>query len=177
VTEPQKHIAILIENQYQDLEFWYPYYRLQEAGAQVLIVGPEVQEYKSRFGYPAQAERAARDVRADDFDGIIIPGGFAPDLMRRDPDMVSLVSELFYQDKIVAAICHAGWLLSEAGILEGKTVTSFFSIRTDMENAGARWIDNVVVRDGNLITARIPSDLPAFCRELVSALGMNAVHA
>lgn len=167
-----KRIAVLIENHYQDLEFWYPYYRLQEAGAQVLVIGPEAKEYISRHGYPAHAERAAKDVNADDFDAVVIPGGFAPDLMRRDPHMVSLVAELFAQGKVVAAICHAGWMLSSADVVRDRKVTSFFSIRTDLENAGATWVDQVVVRDDNLITSRIPSDLPAFCRELVAALAL-----
>ena len=101
---------------------------------------------------------------------MVIPGGFAPDHMRRDPHMVALVAEVFAQGKVIAAICHAGWMLCEADIVRDRTVASFFSIRTDLENAGANWVDQVVARDGNLITARIPSDLPAFCRELVSAL-------
>lgn len=166
----EKRVAVLIEDHYQDLEFWYPYYRLQEAGAQVVTVGPEVKAYHSKNGYPAQAERAAKDVSSNDFDAVVIPGGFAPDHMRRDPHMVSLVAEVFAQDKVVAAICHAGWMLCEADIVRGRKVTSFFSIRRDLENAGASWVDQVVARDGNLITSRIPSDLPAFCRELVSAL-------
>lgn len=165
-----KHVAVLIENHYQELEFWYPYYRLQEAGAGVLIVGPEAREYKSKLGYPVQAERAAKDVRAADFDAVVIPGGYAPDMMRRHQAMVALVRDVFAQGKVVAAICHAGWMLCSADVLEGKKVTSFFSIQDDMKNAGAKWVDQVVVRDGNLITSRVPSDLPAFCRELVHAL-------
>ncbi len=166
----QKHVAILLENNYQEMEFWYPYYRLQEAGAKVLTVGPEAKEYTSRYGYPAQAERAAKDVSVTDFEGVVIPGGFAPDHMRRSPSMVSLVRSLYERGKIVAAISHAGSMLCSANALKGKKATSFFSIRADMENAGATWVDQVVVRDGNLITSRIPSDLPAFCRELVHAL-------
>ena len=166
----QKHVAILLEDHYQEMEFWYPYYRLQEAGAKIMTVGPEAREYTSRYGYPAQAERAAKVVSVTDFDGVVIPGGFAPDYMRRSPEMVSLVRKLFERGKVVAAICHAGSMLCSADVLQGKKATSFFSIRADMENAGAKWVDQVVVRDGNLITSRIPSDLPAFCRELVYAL-------
>lgn len=166
----EKRVAILIENLYQEMEFWCPYYRLQEAGTQVVIIGPETREYKSKLGYPVQAERAAKDVKADDFDAVVIPGGYAPDMMRRSQAMVDLVRDVFSQGKIVAAICHAGWMLCSADIIKGKRVTSFFSIQDDMKNAGAEWIDQVVVRDGNLITSRIPSDLPAFCRELVHAL-------
>lgn len=166
----QKNVAILLEDNYQEMEFWYPYYRLQEAGAKVLTVGAEAKEYTSHYGYPAQAERAAKDVSVTDFEGVVIPGGFAPDHMRRSPAMVSLVRSLYERGKIVAAISHAGSMLCSANALQGKKVTSFFSIRADMENAGAAWVDQVVVRDGNLITSRIPSDLPAFCRELVLAL-------
>lgn len=162
--------AVLVENIYEDQELWYPVRRLQEAGAEVVLVGPKAGEtYKSKYGYPAKADRAAEDVSADDFDGVIIPGGYAPDHMRRHKAMVNLVREAVEGDKIVAAICHAGWMLASADVLKGRRVTSFFAIRDDMTNAGADWVDEEVVRDKNLITSRTPDDLPAFMRTVLEA--------
>jgi len=165
-----KRIALLVAELYQELEFWYPYYRLREEGAEVVPVGPEVKVYKSKLGYPAEAKLAAEDAEAAEFDGVVIPGGYAPDLMRRDPAMVRLVREAHAQGKVVAAICHAGWMLASAGILQGRRVTSVSSIKDDLKNAGAEWVDREVVRDANLITSRFPDDLPAFCRAISEAL-------
>ncbi|MGQ9477092.1 MAG: type 1 glutamine amidotransferase domain-containing protein [Candidatus Bipolaricaulia bacterium] len=165
-----KRIALLVADLYQELELWYPYYRLLEEGAEVVLIGPEAGTYKSKLGYPVEAKLAAKDVKAEDFDAIIIPGGYAPDLMRRSQEMVRLVREAHAQGKVVAAICHGGWLLASAEIVGGKRVTSFSSIKDDLVHAGAEWLDREVVRDGNLITSRFPADLPAFCRELISAL-------
>lgn len=164
-----KRIALLVADLYQELEFWYPYYRLGEEGAVVVTVGPEQGIVKSKLGYPAEASLAADQAKAEDFDAIVIPGGYAPDLMRRSPAMVQLVREAFDQDKVVAAICHAGWMLVSAGVVKGKRVTGFFSIKDDLKNAGAEWVDQEVVRDGNLITSRTPDDLPAFCRAIIEA--------
>jgi protease I len=126
-------------------------------------VGPEEGKvYTSKHGYPARADRAAKDVSEAEFDGVIIPGGYAPDHMRRHPEMVKLVADAAANGKIVAAICHAGWMLCSAKVLHGKRVTSFFSIKDDMIHAGAEWVDEPVVRDGNLITSRNPNDLPMF---------------
>jgi protease I len=113
------------------------------------------------------AEKAARDVSVDDFDALVIPGGYSPDHLRMDSDVVELVREFFQQDKPIAAVCHAGWMLAEAGILDGRTVTSWPSIKTDLINAGANWVDREVVEDGNLITSRKPDDLPAFSEALL----------
>jgi protease I len=165
-----RKVAVLAADFYEDLELWYPLIRLREEGADVTVVGPAAQEYKSKHGYPVKAHRGAKDVRAADFDGVVIPGGYAPDYMRRSPEMVSLVREMFKAGKPVAAICHAGWMLASAGVLEGRTVTSWFSIKDDMINAGAEWTDREVVVDGNLITSRMPDDLPAFMREVISRL-------
>ena len=167
-----KKIAVLVADLYQELEFWYPYYRLKEAGCEVVAVGSEAgKAYKSKNGYPARADRAASDVRAEEFDAVVIPGGYAPDLMRRDEHMVRFVREMHERGRVVAAICHAGWVLVSADVLRGKRATSFFSIRDDVRNAGAEWVDEPVVRDGNLITSRFPDDLPAFCRAILEALG------
>ncbi|MBI4562101.1 MAG: type 1 glutamine amidotransferase [Candidatus Rokubacteria bacterium] len=153
------------------MELWVPYYRMKEEGAEVKVVGTGgAKSYASKHGYPVSVDAQAEAVDAVEFDAVIIPGGYAPDLMRRSEPMVRLVREAFQHGRLVAAICHAGWMLVSAGILKGKRATSFFSIKDDMLNAGATWVDEEVVVDGNLITSRKPDDLPAFCREIVKAL-------
>jgi protease I len=167
-----KRIAILSENLYQEMELWVPYYRLKEEGAEVKVVGAGgARSYASKHGYPVSVDVQAEAVSAVEFDAVIVPGGYAPDMMRRHESMVRLVREAYQQGKVVAAICHAGWMLVSAGILKGRTVTSFFSIKDDMINAGGKWVDQDVVVDGHLITSRKPDDLPAFCREIAKALG------
>jgi protease I len=166
-----KRVAVLAENNYQDLELWYPLLRMREERAEVKVIGTgSANVYTSKHGYEVGVDASADEVSAADFDAIIIPGGYAPDLMRRYPAMVNLIREAFQKGKIVAAICHAGWLPASAGIIKGRKMTSFFSVKDDMINAGADWVDEEVVRDGNLITSRMPSDLPAFCREIIKAL-------
>jgi protease I len=166
-----KRIAILAENLYQEMELWVPYYRLKEEGAEVRVVGAGgAQSYTSKHGYPVTVDVQAEAVSAVEFDAVVVPGGYAPDMMRRHASMVKLVREAAQQGKVVAAICHAGWMLASAGVVKGKKVTSFFSIKDDMVNAGGQWVDTEVVVDGNLITSRKPDDLPAFCREIIRAL-------
>ena len=166
-----KRIAVLTEDNYDDQEFMYVNLRMREAGATVTVVAPKAgQEYKSKHGFPARSDRAAAEVQAADFDAVIVPGGYAPDRMRRDPAMVRLVREAVEGDKIVGAICHAGWILVTAGILKGRTVTAFFSLEPEIRYAGAEYVDREVVRDGNLITSRGPADLGAFCRTIIAAL-------
>jgi protease I len=166
-----KKIVVLIENNYQDLEFWVPYYRLKEEGAEVTVVGSgSSRTYTSKYGYPVEVEKEAKEIDVSKYDGVVIPGGYAPDLMRRYPDMVRIVREAHQKGKVIAAICHAGWMLVSAGILKGKKATGFFAIKDDLVNAGAQYMDEEVVRDGNLITSRKPDDLPAFCRETIEAL-------
>jgi protease I len=166
-----KKIVLLAENFYQELELWVPYYRLKEEGAEVTVVGTgSSRTYTSKHGYPVDVNKEAREIDISAYDGVVIPGGYAPDLMRRYPEMVKIVREAHHQGKMVAAICHAGWVLVSAGILKGKRVTGFFAIKDDLMNAGATYVDAEVVRDGNLITSRKPDDLPAFCREMVDAL-------
>lgn len=165
-----KHFAVLVEDQYEDQELWYPLLRLREAGAAVTVVGPESgKTYASKHGYPANSDKAASEVSGDDFDGVIIPGGYAPDRMRRHESMVALVRDAHQLGGIVAAICHAGWMLCSAGLLKGKEVTSFSAIKDDMTNAGANWVDREVVQDGNLITSRTPDDLPVFLRTIIAS--------
>ncbi len=167
-----QRIAILVENLYQEVELWYPYYRLREAGAEVVLVGPKADvTYTSKHGYPARSARAASEVTPDEFDAVVIPGGYAPDHMRRDRAMVALVRDSYARGRVVAAICHAGWMLISAGIAtRGVRLTGFHSIKDDLVAAGADYVDEPVVRDGALITSRQPDDLPAFCREIIAAL-------
>ena len=166
-----KRIAILAEDQYEDMELWVPYYRMKEEGADVKVVGAGgTRSYASKHEYPVSVDVQADAVTAEEFDALIVPGGYAPDRMRRHDAMVKLVRNAAQQGKVVAAICHAGWMLASAGVVKGKQVTSFFSIKDDMVNAGGQWSDREVVVDGNLITSRKPDDLPAFCREIVRAL-------
>ena len=165
-----KRIAILVEDLYQDQEVWYPYYRLLEEGVEVLVVGTNKKEYKSKHGYPVTAHVTADKVSAKQFDGLIIPGGYAPDILRRYPDVIKLVRDMHEQGKVIGAICHAGWVLCSADIVRGKTVTCFVAIKDDLVHAGAKYVDRDVVRDGNLITSRKPDDLPAFMRTFIAAL-------
>jgi protease I len=166
-----KKVAIPVESLFNTFEFWYPYYRLKEAGAQVVVVGSgSAATYTGKPGTEVKVDVNIDQVSADDFDGIVIPGGYAPDMMRRYPKMVQLVKDLFEANKLVAAICHAGWMLASAKILKGKTVTSFFAIKDDLVHAGANWVDQEVVVDGNLVTSRMPDDLPAFMRAVIDGL-------
>jgi protease I len=166
-----KKVFILVETIYNDLEFWYPYYRLKEAGAEVIVVGPMGgMVYNGKAGLPVKADAGMADVSAADCDGLIIPGGYAPDHMRRHPQMVQLVRECAESGKVVAAICHAGWMLASANILQGRTVTSFFAIKDDLVHAGAKYVDQEVVIDANIITSRTPDDLPSFLKAIIAAL-------
>ena len=166
-----KRVGILIEDFYQELELWYPLLRLREAGAETFTIGMEAgQVYKSKLGYPAKADYGIGDVAARDLAALVIPGGYAPDHMRRHPTYVNMVREMNVLGKPIAAICHAGWMLCSAGILKNRRATCFFSIKDDLINAGAHYVDEPVVVDGNLITSRVPDDLPAFCRELLKKL-------
>ena len=167
-------VAILIEEQYQDLEVWYPLLRLKEEGFEVVTVEPNGRkEYKGKFGYPITVDRSINEVSARDFDGVVIPGGWAPDKLRLSKKVLQFVKELFDAGKVVASICHGGWVLASAGICKGKTLTSYIAIKDDLVNAGAKFVDQEVVRDGNLITSRMPSDLPAFCREIIHQLSQR----
>lgn len=166
-----KKVAILVEEIFNDLEFWYPYYRLKEAGAEVVVVGSgSAQVFTGKSGSQAEPDTSAEKISAEDFDGVIIPGGYAPDHMRRYPAMVKMVRDSFEAGKVVAAICHGGWMLASAKILKGRIVTSFFSIKDDLVHAGATFVDKKVVVDGKLITSRKPGDLPAFMKAVIQAL-------
>ena len=166
-----KRIAVLVEQKYEELELWYPVLRLREAGATPLIVGPEAgKTYPSKLGYPARSDVAAADVSAADFAGIVIPGGFCPDYIRRSEAMLKLVRDAHERRLPLAAICHGPWVLCSTPALKGKRATCFFAIKDDVINAGGQYVDAEVIRDGNLITSRKPDDLPAFTLTLMQAL-------
>ncbi len=166
-----KKVAILAEEMYNEFELVYPYYRLLEAGAETLIIGSGTADtYNSKVGLPVKVDAAVANVKAADFDGVVIPGGFAPDFMRRSQGMVDFVRDIHDNGGVVAAICHGGWMLASAEICQGHTLTSFFAIKADMVHAGATWVDEQCVVDGKLITSRTPADLPAFMRAVVAAL-------
>lgn len=166
-----KHIAILVEESYQELEVWYPFYRLREAGVKVTLLGTGSREtYPSKVGYPCKVDAAIQTVKADMFDGVVVPGGWAPDFLRRYPEVNQFVADIDKAGKVVASICHGGWVLCSADILKGRKATSFFAIKDDMVHAGADWSDAEVVVDANLITSRKPDDLPAFMRAMLKAL-------
>lgn len=161
-------VAVLVEDNYQVLEVWYPYLRLREDGIETLLVGTgRKREYKSKEGYHAVEQLPIEKARVADFSGVVIPGGYAPDILRRYKEVNNFVREMYKKNKLVAAICHGGWVLVSAGIVKGKKVTGFYAIKDDLVNAGGKFIDKEVVVDGNLITSRKPFDLPAFCREIL----------
>ena len=166
-----RRVAILVEEQYQEMEVWYPLYRLREAGVRVWTVGTGGKTtFPSKLGYPCTVDKGIDQVRAADLDGVVIPGGWAPDFLRRYPAVIQLVADLDKAGKVVAAICHGGWVLCSARILQGRKATSFMAIQDDLINAGARWVDEETVVDRNLITARKPDDLPAFMKAVLAAL-------
>ena len=166
-----KRIAILVDNIYQEMEVWYPYFRFQEAGAEVVAVGAKAGEtYASKLGYPIKSQTSFDEVRAADFDGVVVPGGYAPDLIRRHTAANQFVHEMDRQGKLVAAICHGGWVLCSADMLKGRRATCFFAIKDDVIHAGAKYEDAEVVIDANLVTSRKPEDLPAFCRAAIGVL-------
>jgi protease I len=159
-----KRIAILVDNIYQEMEVWYPLYRFREAGAEVVTIGAKAGEtYTSKLGYPVKAGKAYDEVRASDFDGVVVPGGYAPDHIRRHEAAIRFVREINSQGKLVASICHGPWVLCSAGVLRGRRATCFSAIKDDVVNAGAKYEDAEVVVDDNLVTSRKPDDLPAFC--------------
>jgi protease I len=163
-------IGVFVEALFEDLELWYPLIRMREAGAQTRLIGPEKTTYHGKHGLSATAETTAEAVKPDTLDALIIPGGYAPDKMRRDEAMLELVRGVSALERPVAFICHAGWVPISAGIVRGRRVTSAPSIRDDLTNAGADWEDHGVVIDGPLISSRHPGDLPLFCQALIAAL-------
>lgn len=166
-----KKLAILVDNLYQEMEVWYPLLRFREAGADVFTIGAQSgHTYTSKLGYPAKADLSYKEVNAADFDGVIIPGGFAPDHIRRHPEAIEFVRQIDKAGKLVASICHGPWVLCSSGSLKGRRATCFFAIKDDVINAGAHYEDAEVVVDGHLVTSRKPEDLPAFCRASIGVL-------
>ena len=166
-----QQVAILIEEQYQILEVWYPLLRLREEGINVKTIGPGGKEvYPSKEGYPVKVDVSIENVKPGDFAAVIIPGGWAPDFLRRHPKIVDFVRQLYKDGKVVAAICHGGWLLVSAGIAQGHEVTCFFAIKDDLIAAGGRYVDREVVVDRNIVTSRKPEDLPRFVQEIIKLL-------
>jgi protease I len=162
---------VLIDNGFQEAELLVPYYRLQEAGFKVDLVGPKAKEtYVGRYGYRLTADLAAEDVKIEEYSAVVVPGGYAPDSMRTKKPLVNLVKAAFEKGKVVAAICHGPQMLIEADVVRGKKVTSVAAVATDLKNAGAVWEDRSVVVDGNMVTSRFPPDLPDFCRETLKLL-------
>jgi len=170
-----RNIVVLAEQLYEDLELWYPVLRLREEGATVQIAGTGMSVYHGKHGYPVTVDMRIEDVQVEDFDALVIPGGYAPDYLRRNSLILSFVREMTEQKKIVATICHAAWVAISAGIVKDKRMTCFHSIKDDLINAGAKYIDTEVIRDGSLISSRKPSDLGAFCREIIQAFSEKTI--
>lgn len=166
-----KKIAILIEDLFDERELIYPYFRMLEEGYQVDLVGPEKDKvFSSKTGLTEKSTKASSEVNAKDYDAVIIPGGFSPDLMRRTEATKEFVRQMDKAGKPIAAICHGPWMMASCCDLKGKRVTSFFAIKDDLVNAGATYVDEEVVVDGHLITSRTPKDLPAFCKAIIELL-------
>lgn len=170
MTLHHKKIGIFIADNFQILEFWYPYLRLKEEGCHLTIIGPEQKTYQSKLGNEVAADVAAKEVINQKFDAIIIPGGYAPDAMRVCEPMLNLVKTTYERGCIIAAICHAIWVPISAKIMSGKKATSYHTIKDDVINAGAEYFDQSVVVDKNLITSRQPDDLPEFCKKIIESL-------
>jgi len=163
-------VVIFVEDTYEDQEVWYPYLRLKEAGHTPMIVGKQKREYMSKHRYPIKAGNVFRDISLKSYAGIIIPGGYAPDKLRQYPEALKLVRQFDEKGKLIAAICHAAWVLVSAGVVKGRKMTCYRAIKDDVINAGAKYVDAKVVVDKNMITSRIPPDLPAFMREVLAFL-------
>lgn len=169
-----KKIAVFVEEGFEDLEFWVPVMRLREEGAQVTIVGIEANKsVRGKNALSAKSEVAAKDVTANDFDAVVVPGGWAPDKLRRVPAVTNIVRDAYSQNKIVGLICHAGLVGISANIVRGHRATGSLGIKDDLVNAGATWVDEPAFRDSNLVWGRVVEDIPAFCRELVNAIESN----
>lgn len=167
----EKRIACLVEEEFDDLELWVTVMRLREEGAKVILVGSgRLESFRGKYGIPAKPNLNANQASPDDFDALIVPGGWAPDKLRRYPSITNLVHSMYEQNKIIGSICHGGSVLISAGIVKGHNATGTVAIKDDLINAGAKWVDKPAFRDGNLVWGRVVEDIPDFCRELVKAL-------
>ena len=165
-----KRILALVSDDFEDLELWYPALRLREAGYRVDFAAEKAGTYHGKYGVPCEVALSFLDLNADDYDGILVPGGWAPDKLRRFPKVLELVREMDARNKLIGIICHAGWVLASAGILRGRTVTSTPGIMDDLKNAGATWVDEPSVVDRNLVSGRRPPDLPQYARDILQVL-------
>ena len=168
-----KTLLTFVDDIYEDLELWYPLLRLQEAGYSLRVAAHELRTYAGKHGYPAKSDLLLTEARSQDYCGLLVPGGFMPDKLRRDAKVLALTREFFEQGKLVAFICHGGWIPISAKILKGKHATGSLGIKDDLENAGAIWVDEAVVVDGNLISSRTPKDLAPFGKAMVQFLERN----
>ena len=167
----EARVVVLVANLYQEIEFWYPVMRFKELGARVTIAAPASGEvYGSKLGYPVQADVSTDDIDPSQFDALVIPGGLAPEALRINAGTLDLVRKAFEQDKIVAAICHAPWVLVSAGVIQGRRVTSVGPVRDDVINGGGNWVDQSIVVDGHLVTGQLPNDVPPFCQEIIQLI-------
>lgn len=166
-----KKVVSFVYDGFEDLEFWYPILRLKEEGIDVVVAGVKNQQnYVGKYGVPAKSNCSFSDINPADYDGLLIPGGWAPDKLRRFPEVLKIVKEMNSQNKIIGQICHAGWVTISAKILKDKKVTSTPGIKDDMENAGGIWLDEPVVADGNLVSSRRPADLPIYMEKYIELL-------
>lgn len=163
-------ILMLVADKYEDLELLYPKYRFREGGKEVVIAGEKKQVYTGYHGYPCQSDATFEDIKVDDFCALVIPGGFAPDKLRTIPKVLDIIRQFHDQKKLIAFICHAGWLPISAKIIKGVNCTSYGAIKDDMVNAGAKWVDEAVVVDQHFISSRSPEDLPQFCPAILDYL-------
>jgi protease I len=170
-----RKILMFVHSLYEDMELQYPRYRLMEAGMQVTVAGPEKQKtYEGKHGYPCVADESISKITASQFDALVIPGGYAPDKLRIIPEVLQITKEMNQAGKLIAFICHAGWVPISAGVLKGVKCTSYKAIKDDIVNAGANWVDEKVVVDKNFISSRFPDDLPYFCPAILDYLGAHA---
>ncbi len=165
-----KQVLMFVGPMYEDLELWYPKLRLEEEGVSVTVAGLGERRYAGKNGYPCTPDAQIADVNSNDYHGLVIPGGFAPDKLRRSSAVLQATADIFHSGRVLAHICHAGWVPISAGIMAGMTCTSTPAIRDDLVNAGATWVDKEVVVDKNMISSRSPRDLPRFCQEIIRLL-------
>ncbi len=165
-----KKILTLVDESFEDLELWYPVYRLREEGFQVDLAAKKTGLYHGKYGVPCQIDLTFDEINADDYDGLLVPGGWAPDKLRRYPEVLEIVRNINGRNKVIGEICHAGWVLISAGILNGKNVTSTVGIRDDMTNAGAIWNDVDSIVDGNIVSAQVPRSLPDYMKDYIRVL-------
>ena len=167
----QQKIVLFVADEYEDLELQYPKYRLRESGKQVVIAGEKKGVvYKGKHGYPCKADAVFEEIRVEEFDALVIPGGYAPDKLRKLSEVIEITQKFDQQKKLIAFICHAGWIPISAKVLKGIQCTSYIAIKDDIVNAGGKWVDEAVVVDQHFISSRFPDDLPAFCSAILRYL-------